>query len=98
VSASPAGARDEGVRRAVVPVFRSLGRRPWLLPAALSGVLRLARPGWWRRWPPLPLPDPELWRFRMQTAYGGTGDAVPDEDDVVSFVEWSRAMRHWRRN
>ena len=85
-------------RRAVAPVLRALGGRPWLWPAALTGALRLARPGWWRRWPPVPLPDPGLWRFRMQTAYGGAGDDIPDEDDIVSFVEWSRAMRHWRKN
>ena len=35
---------------------------------------RLARPGWWRRPPFLPLPAPDYLRFRMETAYGGAGD------------------------
>jgi hypothetical protein len=71
--------------------------RPWLWPAVAAGALRIARPGWWRRWPLLPVPDAELWRFRIETAYGGAGDEAPRKHDVVSFVEWSRAMRQWRR-
>jgi len=34
----------------------------------------------------------------METAYGGSGDAAPDEDDVVSFLQWSRSLRRWRRH
>jgi hypothetical protein len=33
----------------------------------------------------------------METAYGGRGDHPPEEADVVSFVEWSGAMRRWMR-
>lgn len=79
-------------------VTRSVLRHPGLLAAASATVLRLARPGWWRQWPPIPFPSDDLWRFRMETAYGGSGDAVPDEDDIVSFLQWSRAMRRWRRS
>jgi hypothetical protein len=43
------------------------------------------------------MPDRPLWHFRMETAYGGTGDAEPDASDVRSFLRWSRDMRHWRR-
>ena len=31
--------------------------RPGLWLTALGQVLRLARPGWWHRWPPVPAPD-----------------------------------------
>ena len=82
---------------AVLAVVRALAGRPWLWPAAAAEALRLARPGWWRQWPPLPVPDAALWRFRMETAYGGAGDAVPAASDVVSFVGWCGAMRQWRR-
>jgi len=85
------------VRRAALRVAAAVAVRPWLWPVAVAQVLRLARPGWWRRWPPLPLPDEPLWRFRMETAYGGSGDAAPDASDVYSFLHWSRDMRHWRR-
>jgi len=79
-------------------MWRALLWRPALWPAGMVAVVRLARPGWWRRWPPLPLPSTGLWRFRMETAYGGSGDAAPDEDDVVSFLQWSRSLRRWRRH
>jgi hypothetical protein len=72
--------------------------RPWLWPVAVIQVLRLARPGWWHRWPPVPLPDESLWRFRMETAYGGAGDGEPDVEDIRSFLRWSRDMRQWRRH
>jgi len=68
-----------------VPVVR----RPGLWPTAVTTLLRLAAPGWWRRSPHLPLPDPRLWAFRMVTAYGRT-DAVPAAADVVSYLEWCR--------
>lgn len=70
---------------------------PQLWVAATAEALRLAHPGWWRRWPPLPLPDPALWRFRIETAYGGDGDAAPDPDDVRSFLRWCRDMHRWRK-
>lgn len=85
------------MRRVVTSVVVSVAIRPWLWPVAVIQILRLARPGWWHRWPPVPMPDRPLWHFRMETAYGGTGDAEPDASDVRSFLRWSRDMRHWRR-
>lgn len=82
---------------AVFAVLRALAPRPWLWPAGVAEAWRLAPRGWWHRWPPLPVPDGGLWQFRMETAYGGSGDRTPEEHDIVSFVEWSRAMRLWRR-
>ena len=67
--------------------------RPRLWPVAVATLFRLAAAGWWRRWPPLPLPDDGYWRFRMVTAYGGDGDGVPDAADVVSYLTWCRRMR-----
>jgi hypothetical protein len=78
----------------LVPLARALLTRPHLWPAALSATIRLARPGWWRRWPPLPEPDLDYWRFRMVTAYGGDDTrAVPPADDLVAYLDWYRAMR-----
>ncbi|HYA68196.1 MAG TPA: hypothetical protein VED63_05635 [Acidimicrobiales bacterium] len=78
-------------------VVRSVVGRPWLAPAALAEGLRLARPGWWRQPPFLPLPDRALWHFRMETAYGGTGDVSPPVADVRSFLHWCSGMRDWRK-
>ncbi|HUC37113.1 MAG TPA: hypothetical protein VMR97_08315 [Acidimicrobiales bacterium] len=77
-------------------VVRAIALRPWLWPVSVAEVLRLAEGGWWRRWPPLPMPAAELWRFRLETAYGGEGDVPPDARDVRSFLAWCRAASEWR--
>jgi hypothetical protein len=82
---------------AAAAVVASVALRPWLWPAAGAEALRMAKPGWWRRWPPLPLPDPALWRFRLETAYGKEGDGVPDPRDIRSFLLWCRRASDWRQ-
>ena len=80
----------------VGPVVAALAVRPGLWPTAVAQVARLAPAGWWRRWPPVPLPDPAYLRFRLQTAYG---DATrpPAPDDVVAYLVWCRRMGRMRR-
>ena len=63
--------------------------RPRLWRVAVAQMLRLAAPGWWRRWPLLPLPDPDYLRFRLQTAYGDRR-VGPEPEDVVAYLEWCR--------
>jgi hypothetical protein len=75
-------------------VVRAVAGHPSLWPAAVSQALRLAEPGWWRRWPPRLGADPGLWRFRMETAYGGPGDATPSVEDVRVFLRWCREGFH----
>jgi hypothetical protein len=60
----------------------------WLTGLRQAGAL--ARPGWWRRPPFLPLPAPEYLRFRMETAYGGAGDQEPRPEDLVTYLRWCR--------
>lgn len=62
--------------------------RPGLWAIALRQLLRLARPGWWRRAPFLPLPDRGYLRFRTATAYGPGAVACPG--DVVAYLRWCR--------
>lgn len=78
--------------RTAAVVVAALATRPSLWPAALGALHRLARPGWWRRWPLLPVPDPSYWRFRLVTAYGGDGGTVPRAEDVVAYLSWCRGM------
>ena len=78
-----------GDRRWIGPAARAVAVRPTLWPAALGAVLRLARPGWWRRWPPIPIPPDDYWRFRLETASGG--EAPPTPDDVVAYLRWCRS-------
>ncbi len=63
---------------------------PSLWLTAVSQARRLARPGWWRRPPFLPLPAPDYLRFRMETAYGGAGDQPPAPGDLVTYLRWCR--------
>jgi hypothetical protein len=69
--------------------------RPTLWPTALRQGLRVARRGWWRRPPFLPLPDREYLRFRLETQYG---DTAPDPDDLVTYLEWCRAQERERHH
>jgi len=75
---------------------RALLARPWLWPTAIVVSWRLAQPGWWHRWPPLPRPDPAYLRFRAQTAYGDP-DAVPTDRELVDYLEWCQRMAVLRR-
>ena len=65
-------------------------RRPDLWLTAVRQLAVLATPGWWRRAPRLPLPDPDYLRFRLQTAYGDA-DRPPEPHDVVTYLHWCRA-------
>jgi hypothetical protein len=74
------------MRRAVAAVLA----HPRLWTTAVRQVLVLAAPGWWRRAPFLPLPDPGYLRFRLQTAYGDPA-REPDPTDVITYLHWCRA-------
>jgi hypothetical protein len=76
----------------VVAAASTLLRRPDLWPTLARTAGRLVPPGWWRRWPPLPLPDRRYLAFRMETAYG-RGDAQPRAEDLVAYLEWCRRQR-----
>jgi hypothetical protein len=71
--------------RAVVAVVR----RPRLWGTAARQVWRLARPGWWRQSPFLPLPDRAYLRFRLETQYGDPEHRA-EPDDVLAYLDWCR--------
>ena len=70
----------------------AVAARPGLWGTAAVQVIRLAPRGWWRRWPPIPTPDPDYLRFRLVTAYGDPARA-PAPEDVVTYLEWCRRWR-----
>jgi len=86
VRSAPHPFRRPGVAETIVAVLV----RPVLWPTAVRQVLALASPGWWRRWPPLPLPDEHYLAFRLQTAYGDPA-ASWQAADVVAYLHWCRA-------
>ena len=63
---------------------------PGLWATAVRQVWLLAEPGWWRRAPHLPVPDPAYLRFRLQTAYGDP-DREPAPADIVTYLHWCKA-------
>ncbi len=69
----------------------ALLRRPDLWPAAR----RLVPKGWWRRWPPVPLPPAGYRQFRTETMYGAGGRL--EAEDLVLYLEWCRAMHRRAR-
>ncbi len=70
----------------------SVGRRPDLWLTAVRVGLRLAAPGWWRRWPPRLQPDSYYLRFRLETMYGDAGVCMTGPD-LVKYLEWCRRAR-----
>lgn len=90
----------------VVGVLGAVAPHPSLWAQALRAAFRLAERGWWRTWPPLPVPPAGYWAFRMETAYGGEAGrpeegpggapegalGCPEPHDVVGFLRWCREM------
>jgi hypothetical protein len=70
----------------------AVARRPRLWPAAARAFVMHVPSGWYLRAPFLPVPDRAWIRFRLQTAYGDPA-AVPDPDDLVTWLEWSKGWR-----
>jgi hypothetical protein len=75
--------------RWVLRAFVAVLRRPGLWGIAVVQLLRLASPGWWRRWPPVPLPEPDYLRFRLQTQYGDA-DREPEPRDLLTYLHWCK--------
>ena len=67
----------------------AVAARPSLWATAVVQLFRMAPTGWWRRWPPLPAPDREYLRFRLQTQYGDP-DRDPEPADLVTYLHWCR--------
>ncbi len=70
----------------------ALARRPGLWATAATSLLALAPRGWWRRWPPLPRPDPGWLGFRLECATGHA-DATVEVRDLVAWLEWCKGRR-----
>ena len=64
--------------------------RPSLWGIAVVQVFRLARTGWWRRPPFLPVPDRDYLQFRLETQYGDPNHPISSAD-VVAYLRWCRA-------
>ena len=63
--------------------------RPALWITATRQGLRLARRGWWKTPPFLPLPSPAYLEFRITTQYGAA-NATLEIADVIDYLKWCR--------
>jgi len=82
----------------LVAAVLAVARRPDLWRTAVHQTRVLARPGWWRRAPFLPIPDVGYLHFRLLTMYGGDPSdrrqrRALDPADLVTYLEWCRAWR-----
>jgi hypothetical protein len=67
----------------------AVARHPSLWATGVVQLLRLAAPGWWHRWPPLPTPDAAYLRFRLQTQYGDP-EREPEPSDLLTYLHWCK--------
>jgi hypothetical protein len=72
--------------------IRAVMARPSLWGAALGATFALARRGWWRHPPFLPVPDPGFLRWRIATTYG-SGEQQIAPDDLLSYLQWRKRQR-----
>ena len=75
----------------LVRVAFAVVRHPSLWVVGIVSARRLAAPGWWRRWPPVPAPSPEYLQFRAVTNTG-TED-LPTPAETLRFLKWAGANR-----
>ena len=88
------GPRRRGWGRDAGVVLRAVAPHPGLWWASAGAFRRMARRGWWRRAPFLPLPGDAYWRFRLETAYGGDGGTGElTAGDVQAYVRWCQRSR-----
>lgn len=79
-------------------VVGAVAARPWLWPTTVVQVFRLARRGWWRRPPFLPLPGEAYMEFRLTTQYGGTEVRAGRRASAVDVVDYLTWCRDWNRS
>jgi hypothetical protein len=80
--------------RAAATVVRAVALHPKLWLVAVGALRRMARRGWWRRPPFMPLPGEAYWHFRLVTAYGGDGNPEAlTPADVVAYLRWCQRAR-----
>ena len=70
-------------------------RHPLLAAEAVRFALASAAPGWFRKAPFLPVPEPGYRDWRLITAYGRPGH-LPSPVEIEEFLRWRRSIRRSR--
>ena len=75
----------------------AVARRPGLWAEALRTMGAVARSGWWRHPPFVPIPDPAYTDWRLFTANGESTSPLRPEE-LIHYLEWrKRQHRALRR-
>ena len=72
-----------------IRVGSAMAVRPDLWRVAIRQMRRTAAPGWYRRWPFLPVPPAGYMHFRSVTQYGDAHHP-PVPADVINYLQWCR--------
>ncbi|MDE0606166.1 MAG: hypothetical protein OXH78_03310 [Acidimicrobiaceae bacterium] len=83
-------------QRFMFAVLGAVIRRPSLWATAMLEARRFVPDDWLRRRPFLPLPAPEMLRFRLSTQYGDPESRVV-ASDVVVWLRWCKAENRRER-
>jgi len=67
-------------------------KQPRLWGEAVRAAMAMARDGWWRKPPFLPVPNRAYLRWRTATAYGDSKAPI-DADDLVAYLRWRQRLR-----
>jgi hypothetical protein len=81
------------MRRDLVQIARVVLVHPSLWVEALQASRRIAKTGWWRTPPFLPLPGSKYWAFRKVTVFGGDGTGRLTDEQVLGYLTWSKRMK-----
>jgi len=76
----------------LIKVTGLLSVRPGLWSTAFRQLFSLAESGWWKKFPFLPLPSPELIEFRTKTQYGSLETGI-EAADVLAWLIWSKEFQ-----
>lgn len=79
----------------VIVFLKVVVRHPGLAGEAIRLAGATAAPGWFRRVPFLPRPEPTYRDWRLSTAYGRC-DQNPTPKEMEEFLRWRKRLRRSR--
>jgi len=81
------------MRKDLVQIARVVVVHPNLWFEGLRSGFRIAKNGWWKTPPFLPLPGEGYWNFRKVTVFGGDGAGRLSDEQVLGYLRWSKHMK-----
>lgn len=82
-------------KRLMLALLLAVVARPSLWITAIVEAKRFVPDDWLRQKPHLPLPDPEMLRFRLTTQYGNAESPLV-VGDVLTWLRWCKSQNRRR--